>query len=68
MPVTGEMVGKITGIGAVLSQGYPDGSERVTAYASRLLTKPEKNYCVTRKELHQVRTRENLVEILLARL
>ena len=40
-----------TGIGAVLSQSYPDGSERVTAYASRLLIKPERNYCVTRKEL-----------------
>jgi len=31
-----------TGIGVVLSQCHPDGSECVIAYASRLLTKPEK--------------------------
>ena len=37
-------------IGAVLSQ-VQDGQERVVAYASRLLTAPEKNYCVTRREL-----------------
>jgi len=35
-------------IGAVLSQ---NGEERVIAYASRSLSKPERNYCVTRKEL-----------------
>ena len=40
-----------TGIGAVLSQCDPSGNEHVIAYASRLLTKPERNYCVTRKEL-----------------
>ena len=39
------------GIGAVLSQKQPDGSERVIAYASRVLSKPERRYCVTRKEL-----------------
>jgi len=37
-------------IGAVLSQ-VQDGQERVVAYASRLVTKPERNYCVTRREL-----------------
>jgi len=37
-------------IGAVLSQ-VQNGVERVIAYASRSLSKPEQNYCVTRKEL-----------------
>jgi len=37
-------------IGAVLSQ-VKNGVERVIAYASRSLGKPERNYCVTRKEL-----------------
>ena len=40
-----------TGIGAVLSRVQEDGSERVIAYASRVLTKPERRYCVTRREL-----------------
>ena len=40
-----------TGIGCVLSQTQQDGSERVIAYGSRLLSKPERNYCVTRREL-----------------
>jgi len=35
----------------VLSQQDEDGSERVIAYASRALSKPERNYCVTRREL-----------------
>ena len=39
------------GIGAVLSQVSDCGSERVIAYASRSLTRPEQRYCVTRKEL-----------------
>ena len=39
------------GIGAILSQCDPDGSKHVIAYASRLLTRPERNYCVTCKEL-----------------
>ena len=40
-----------TGIGAVLSQLDDSGAERVVAYASRSLTRPERRYCVTRKEL-----------------
>jgi hypothetical protein len=37
------------GLGAVLSQKYPDG-ERVVAYASRSLTKGEKGYGITQLE------------------
>ena len=44
------------GIGAVLSQVGDDGHERVIAYGSRLLTKAERQYCVTRKELLSVVT------------
>ena len=40
-----------TGIGAVLSQSMEDGCEHVISYASRVLTKPERHYCVTRREL-----------------
>ena len=39
------------GIGAVLSQVREDRSEGVVAYASRSLSRPERRYCVTRKEL-----------------
>ena len=38
------------GIGAVLSQ-VTDGQEQVVAYGSRVLTKQERKYCVTRREL-----------------
>ncbi|GFQ79539.1 retrovirus-related Pol polyprotein from transposon opus, partial [Trichonephila clavata] len=37
-------------IGAVLSQEI-DSQERVIAYFSKCLSSPERNYCVTRKEL-----------------
>ena len=40
-----------TGIGAVLSQVDDDGVERVISYYSHSLDKPERNYCVTRREL-----------------
>ena len=40
-----------SGIGAVLSQVDSQGRERVIAYGSRLLSKPERHYCVTRREL-----------------
>ncbi|KAH1009937.1 hypothetical protein HUJ05_004313 [Dendroctonus ponderosae] len=39
-----------TAIGDVLSQ-LQDGEEKVIAYYSRVLSKPELNYCVTRREL-----------------
>lgn len=35
------------GIGAVLSQMDDNGTERVIAYASKTLSKPEQRYCVT---------------------
>ena len=45
-----------TGIGAVLSQLDDNDQEHVIAYASRTLSKPERRYCVTRKELLSVIT------------
>lgn len=45
------------GIGAVLSQVH-NGDERVIAYYSRALSKPQRNYCTTRRKLlaEQLRT------------
>ena len=42
-------------LGAVLSQ-VQEGRERVVAFGSRVLSKTEKNYCVTRRELLAVVT------------
>ena len=39
------------GIGGVLSQKGNDGEEHVVSYASRSLSKAERRYCVTRREL-----------------
>ncbi|POS82770.1 hypothetical protein EPUL_005785, partial [Erysiphe pulchra] len=39
-----------TAIGGVLSQ-LQNGEERVIGYFSKVLSKPERNYCVTRREL-----------------
>ncbi|KAG5899439.1 hypothetical protein JTB14_033630 [Gonioctena quinquepunctata] len=38
------------GLGAVLSQ-IQEGQEKVIGYFSKTLSKPERNYCVTRREL-----------------
>lgn len=38
-------------VGAVLAQIDSEGEEHVVAYYSRCLSGPEKNYCVTRREL-----------------
>ncbi|BHF72263.1 hypothetical protein SprV_0401532700 [Sparganum proliferum] len=43
-------------IGAVLSQQQPDGLEHPLIFASQTLTKPERNYSTTRKELLAVVT------------
>ena len=40
-----------TGVGAVLSQVHPGSQEKVVAYYSRVLSAPERCYCVTRREL-----------------
>ncbi|CAC5366411.1 unnamed protein product [Mytilus coruscus] len=38
-------------LGGVLSQRHDDGKEKVIAYASRSMSKSERRYCVTRKDL-----------------
>jgi hypothetical protein len=40
-----------TGVGAVLSQVHPENQEKVVAYYSRVLSAPERRYCVTWREL-----------------
>ena len=39
------------GIGAVISQRLPEGTEKVVHFASNRLSKAEINYCANRKEL-----------------
>ena len=46
----------VVGIGAVLSLLDEDGHERLINYGGRLLTKPERQYCITRRELLAVVT------------
>ena len=43
----------LTGIGAVLSQ-LVNGKEKVLGFASKALSRTERNYCVTRRELFAV--------------
>lgn len=43
-----------TAIGAVLSQVQPDGSVRPISFASNVLLKEQRNYCITRRELLSV--------------
>lgn len=60
-PQTGEDAGEFIldtdashfALGGVLSQMI-DGKQRVIAYGNKALSKSEKNYCVTRKELLSV--------------
>lgn len=49
-PIILDTDASLTGIGAVLSQVI-DGQERVLGYASKALSRTERNYCVTRREL-----------------
>ena len=46
MPLMLDTDASDTGIGAVLSRVQANGKEKVIAYASRVLSKPERNYCV----------------------
>ncbi|GFY02196.1 retrovirus-related Pol polyprotein from transposon 412 [Trichonephila clavipes] len=48
-------------VGAVLSQDI-DGLERVITYFSKCLSKPERNYCVARKELFSIVKFEEISE------
>ncbi|MGL5405383.1 MAG: reverse transcriptase/ribonuclease H family protein, partial [Propionibacteriaceae bacterium] len=59
LPSTGIKAGKFVldtdasevAIGAVLSQRNANGQEKVIAYGSRSLSKQERNYCTTRKDM-----------------
>ena len=45
-----------TRFGAVLSQLGDDGTDHIVAYGSRSLSKPERQYCVTWRELVETLT------------
>ena len=50
-PYTVETDASISSLGAVLSQMQQDGNLHPVAYASRLLSAAERNYCITELEL-----------------
>ena len=51
------------GIGAIISQGQQWG-ERVIAYASKTLSKSQRNYCATKRELFAIVILLNTSEII----
>ena len=55
-----------TGIGAVLSQEREDGSECVVAYASRVLTRPERHIIVSAVQVGNIYVRTCIVQLAIA--
>ena len=50
LPIRLECDASSVGLGAVISHEMPDGTHRPVAYASRTLSKPERNYAQIEKE------------------